>query len=80
MSLILELPPELESELAARAARLQLPLAKYAMRVLAGGVAIPKPRSGAELLSYWKNEGLIGTRADIADAPEHARALRREAE
>ena len=43
MMLVLELPPELERDLAARAAELQLPLAEYAVRVLAGAeVAAPK--------------------------------------
>jgi hypothetical protein len=40
----------------------------------------PTPRNGAELLTYWQNEGLIGTRPDIVDASEHARALRQRAE
>jgi hypothetical protein len=53
MSLVLELPPELESELTARAAQLQLPLAEYAIRVLAGaGALAPKPRNEAELVAY----------------------------
>ena len=81
MSLVLELPPELERDLAARAADLQLPLAEYVLRVLAGaGVVAPKFASGAELVAYWNREGLVGAKSQIADAPEHARALRREAE
>jgi hypothetical protein len=35
MSLVLDLPPELETELAAEAARLGLPLAQYVLRLLA---------------------------------------------
>ena len=81
MGLVLELSPELERELAARAAQLQLPLAEYALRVLAGSsVVAPRFSSGGELLAYWKDEGLVGTKSSIADASEHARALRREAE
>ena len=81
MSLVLELPPELESELAARAAELHLPLAEYAVRVLAGaGMAAPRFKTGAELVAYWTAEGLVGTKTHIADGPEHARTLRREAE
>jgi len=81
MSLVLELSPELESELAAQAARLQLPLAEYALRVLAGGsIAGPKPSNGADLVTYWKEQGLVGTRPEIADAPQYARALRQQAE
>jgi hypothetical protein len=78
MRLVLELPPQLESELAAQAARLRLPLAEYAVRVLAGAsVGDPKPTNGAELVAYWETEGLIGTRADITDPVEHNRDLRR---
>jgi hypothetical protein len=81
MSLVLDLPPELESELAAEAARLQIPLSEYALRVLAGGgVAGPKPATGADLVVYWKREGLVGMRPEIVDAPQHARALRQRAE
>jgi len=77
MSLVLELPPELEAALAAEAARLGLSLHDYVLRLLAGtcgpGAA---PRTGAELLAYGQGEGLIGTRPTLPDAPAHARALR----
>ena len=81
MSLVLDLPPELETELAAAAADLGLPLAEYALRLLSGGRSThPAPRTGAELLAYWLGEGLVGTRPEIADAPAHARTLREQAQ
>ena len=81
MSLVLNLPPDLETALAAEAARLRLPLQEYALRLLAvGRLPDPKPRTGAELLAYWQGEGLVGTRPEITDAPGHARALRQQAE
>ncbi|HEY1377204.1 MAG TPA: hypothetical protein VGF55_10445 [Gemmataceae bacterium] len=81
MSLVLDLPPDLETELAAEAARLGLPLSEYAVRLLAAGrTAGPKPTTGAELLAYWQGAGLVGTRSDIADAAGHARTLRAQAE
>jgi hypothetical protein len=81
MTLVLDLPPELETELAAEAARLGLPLSEYVLRLLAGGRA-PSPalRTGAELVTYWQGEGLVGTRPEIADSPAHARALREQAQ
>ena len=79
MSLILDLPPELETELAAEAAKLGIPLQDYALRLLAGG-ARPAPNNGSELLAYWQGEGLVGTRPDILDAPAHARSLRERAQ
>ena len=81
MSLVIELPPELESELASEAALLHLPLCEYALRLLAGGrLPDPAPRNGAELVAYWQGAGLVGTRPDITDAPQHARSLRQQAE
>ncbi|HVC99269.1 MAG TPA: hypothetical protein VND64_36730 [Pirellulales bacterium] len=81
MNLVLEIPSELETELAAEAARIQLPLSEYVLRILATGrIPGPIPRNGAELIAYWHEAGLIGTRADIDDAPTHSRALRKQAE
>lgn len=81
MSLVLNLPAELESELAAEAVRLGLALPEYVLRLLAEGRApTPAPRTGAELLAYWQRESLIGTRTDIADSSAHARSLREQAQ
>jgi hypothetical protein len=81
MNLVLQLPPELEIELAAEAAQLGLPLPEYVLRLLAAGRGPrPAPRTGAELLAYWQGEGLVGTRPEITDAPAHARALREQAQ
>jgi hypothetical protein len=81
MSLVLDLPAELESELAAEASRLGLPLPEYVLRLLAAGrVPSPVPRTGGELLDYWRDEGLIGTRSEITDSSTHARALREQAQ
>jgi hypothetical protein len=81
MTLVLELPPELETELVNEAARLHLPVEEYALRLLAAGpIPNPTPRSGAELMAYWRSAGLVGTRPDILDAPGQARAVRQEAE
>jgi hypothetical protein len=81
MSLVLELPPDLEAELAAEAARLNLTLPEYALRLLAAGRVVgPQPRTGAELLAYWQGARLVGTRSDITDAAAYARKLRQRAE
>lgn len=81
MSLVLDLPAELENELAAEASRLRLPIAEYVLRLLAGGRTLSAaPCTGAELLAYWQGEGLIGTRQEIADSSAHARALRVQAQ
>jgi hypothetical protein len=77
MTLVLTLPPELEQELSEDAARVGIPLSEYALRILASNRFLESaPQTGAELIAYWQNAGLVGTRADIQDAPEHARRLR----
>ncbi|MDY0170815.1 MAG: hypothetical protein RBS80_30010 [Thermoguttaceae bacterium] len=81
MSLMLNLPPELETELSAEASRMGLALPDYVERLLlAGRPLAPVPCTGAELVSYWQSEGLVGSRADIADSQDHARSLRQRAE
>ena len=40
----------------------------------------PTNGTGADLVAYWKREGLIGTRPDIKDSQAHARAIRYKAE
>lgn len=81
MSITLDLPDELEKELSEEAARMGLPLPEYVLRVLSTGrITGRPPQTGAELVAYWKNEGLIGTRTDIADSQEHARRIRDQAE
>ena len=53
MSLMLELPPELETELAAEAAELGVPLSEYVLRILAGGRNMSRaPRTGAEVKKW----------------------------
>lgn len=81
MSLMLDLPSELETELASEAAGLGIPLSEYALRLIAAGRGTRAAlRTGAELLGYWQGEGLVGTRSEIADSQVHARALREQAE
>ena len=81
MSLLLDLPSELEAELATEAAQLGLPLPNYVLGLLATGrrkkMAV---QTGAELVAYWQSEGLVGMRPDITDSQAHARAVRDQAE
>lgn len=81
MSLTLDLPPALAAELAAEAARRQMPLQDYAVQLLSAR-SIPSPplKSGAELVQYWREAGLVGTRSDITDPSMYARDLRTQAE
>lgn len=80
MSITLELPKDLENELSAEAARLGLTLPEYALQVISTSLVVAhKPENGAELVDYWRNEGLVGTRPDITDSQEHARRVRERA-
>jgi hypothetical protein len=81
MSLVLNLPQELESELTIEAQRLGLSLADYVLRLLSEAREVRPPiKTGADLVQYWESEGLVGTRPDISDSQAHARRLREQAE
>ena len=80
MTIILDLPNDLERNLEQAAARAGLPLAEYALKILAAnGGALPQapaPHTGAELLAIWEREGLLGGGPEIGDPVAYARALR----
>ncbi|HEU4387963.1 MAG TPA: hypothetical protein VFV34_09220 [Blastocatellia bacterium] len=81
MTVTIELPDKLESELVDRAARAGVSLEDYILSLLATNLAREEvPRTGAELVQYWQRESLLGTRKDIADSQTHARTLREQAE
>ena len=81
MSITLDLPQELESELVAEATQLGLSLTEYALRLLVTRThASDMPTTGAELVDYWQREGVIGTRPEITDSQMHARQIRHRAE
>jgi hypothetical protein len=81
MTLTLELPDELESDLSKEAARLGLSLPEHILNLLSRQkTGNDSPRTGAELVAYWEREGLVGMRNDILDSQEHARRLRQAAE
>lgn len=77
----LDLPQELESELATEATQLGLSLTEYVLRLLSERSLVGQlPTTGAELAAYWQREGVIGTRLDITDSQAHARQIRHKAE
>lgn len=81
MTLVLDLPVELQDQLAQDAARLGLPLTEYVLRVLSTNrLSGTSPRTGMELLAYWEHAGVVGARPETNDPQEHARTLRRQAE
>lgn len=81
MTLILELPKDLEVTLSYEAAQLGLPLPEYALRLLYWRQTAEKRlQSGADLIAYWQKVEVIGTRPDIEDSQAYARQLRSQAE
>lgn len=81
MTININLPLELESELSTEASQLNLPLPEYILRILATRkISSNLPKTGAELVAYWQNEGIINSRSDITDSQSYARQLRRDAE
>ena len=81
MSITLDLPQELTSELAAEAMQLGLSLTEYALHILVTRTRAEHiPTTSAELVAYWQREGVIGLRPEIADSQMHARQIRHSAE
>jgi len=81
MNITLELPTELENELAIEASQLKLPLAEYILRVLSFRPFLQNPpKTGLELVAYWESVGVVGSRPEITDSQEYARKLRNQAE
>ncbi len=76
-----ELPDDLADALAGEASRLGMSLPDYAVRLLvAARPSTASVRSGADLVAFWRAEGLVGSRAEIADSQAHARMLREQAQ
>lgn len=81
MPLTLELPDDLADALTGEAARLGMSLPDYAIQLLTTArPPITAVRTGADLVSFWRAEGLVGTRPDVADGPAEARRLREQAQ
>ena len=76
-----ELPDDLAGALTDEASRLGLSLPDYAVRLLTSARPSAVPvRSGADLVAFWRAEGLVGSRPDIADSQSEARRLRDQAQ
>ncbi|MDY7095504.1 MAG: hypothetical protein SX243_21210 [Acidobacteriota bacterium] len=76
-TLRLNLSPQLEGRLTSEARKLGLSLEEYALRLLEEPSArVQRPRTGAEVVAYWRREEVLGSRRDITDAAAHAAELR----
>ncbi len=81
MSQTVELPDDLAQALTDEASRLGISLSDYAVRLLASACpSADSVRSGADLVAFWRSEGLVGSRPDIANASNEARGLREQAQ
>ncbi len=87
MTITLDLPPQTELRLEEAAARREKPVKEYALSLIEDGLPLTEPlpelKTGADVVAYWKDNGLIGDwadREDIGDSLEYARELRRQAE
>ena len=81
MTITLEIPEELKNELANEANQVGLSLSDYALRLLYTRPMLnAPPKTGDDLVAYWKTAGVIGTRTEIADSQQHARMIRAKAE
>ena len=84
MTYSIELPPALAKRVRQEARKRKLDVQEFLRQAVEGAVATATiPRTGAELVEYWRRLGLIGMwadRADIGDSAKYARALRQQAE
>ena len=81
MSITLDIPEGLANDLATEAQRFGLPLSDYVVTLLATGrTAGDLPKTGAELVAFWQEQGVVGSRPEISDSQAHAREVRRQAE
>ena len=80
MSLSIDVPQDLERDLSAAAAREGADTREFALRLLRAAV-LPEPvRTGKDLVAFWEAEHLVGSRSDVTDSQQHARAIRDAAE
>jgi len=85
MSIVVNLPDELERTIAAQAAKAGMTVSDYVADRLAKATAVTatgetKARlSGAALVRRWRELGLIGYRSDVTDPEAHSRRLHEEA-
>ena len=79
MSIVIDLPKELEECLSAGASRMNLSISEYAVRILEEAL-ICAPVNGQELVEYWRRRGLIGTLQSDESTADISRRLRREVE
>lgn len=76
-----ELPDDLADALTDEASRLGLSLPDYAVHLLRSArPSAASVRSGADLVAFWRAEGLVGSRPDIADSQSEAHRLREQAQ
>jgi hypothetical protein len=81
MTISLDLHQKLVDALSDEAARQGLSLSEYASQILSAGRDKRSPlRTGADLVAYWRSEGLVGSRPEIEDSQAFAREIRRAAE
>ena len=80
MPLTLQLPHDLEVDLDREASLQGVSVAEYVLQLLRDRDPKELPKTGAELVAYWKARGFFGSRPDIVDGSAYSRDLRRQAE
>ena len=87
MTITLNVPIDMEMRLEEEAAKCEQPVEDYALSLIERNLpkpsSVPELKTGADVVAYWKANGLIGDWADhedIGDSVEYARELRRQAQ
>jgi hypothetical protein len=76
MTVVLNLPDELEQQLQTKATELGLAIPEYILSLLQQQTQPTNIQTGAQLVDYWEQQGLIGTRTDLSNVTEYADELR----
>lgn len=80
MTVTLDLTPEEEAVLAAKARAKGLSLREYLQSQVRELATVPPVTIGAQIIAEWEREGIIGYRKDITDSRAYARRLRERAQ
>jgi hypothetical protein len=79
MSIEIDLPSELAKQFHEEAHHRKMSLSDYVLEILKES-SVMTPKTGTELVSYWREGGVIKSRSDIPKSRDYARRLRARAE
>ena len=80
MTITLDIPEPLKQLLYQEADQAGVSVADYIVALLSQRTEKSPAQTGAELVTYWREAGLIGTRPGSGESPDYSRQLRYRSE